>query len=101
MVYSSVRIRTGAAFHLRGAHEISHLEASIALTDNRKALIGVSRGREFATWPRGGETGYSSPVCLSHSQLQYHGRAIPGLYQNLVVLEITVDQEGARATSES
>jgi len=82
------------AFHVRGAREISSFEASIVLTDDLKALIGLSRGREFAMWPRGGTNGYSSPVCLSCPQLQYHGRAIPGLYQNLVVLEITVDEEG-------
>jgi TonB family protein len=82
------------AFRVRGAREISNCEASIILTDDLKALIGLSRGREFATWPRGGENGYSSPICLSCPQLQYHGPPIPGLYQNLVVLEITVDEEG-------
>ncbi len=82
------------AFHVRGAREISNFEAPIELTDSLKALVGVSRGREFATWPRGGENGYSSPVCLSCPQLQYHGPPIPGLYQKSVVLEITVDEEG-------
>jgi TonB family protein len=82
------------AFHVRGAREISNFEASIMLTDNLKALIGLSRGREFATWPRGGTNGYSSPICLSCPQLQYHGSPIPGLYQKFVVLEITVDEEG-------
>jgi TonB family protein len=74
------------AFHVHGAREISNFEAPIALTDDLKALIGVGRGREFATWPRGGENGYSSPIC--------HRPPIPGLYQKFVVLEITVDEEG-------
>jgi TonB family protein len=82
------------AFHVRGAREISSFEASIVLTDDLKALVSLSRGREFATWPRGGENGYSSPICLSCPQLQYHGPPIPGLYQKFVVLEITVDEEG-------
>jgi TonB family protein len=82
------------AVRVRDSHQICKFETSMPLTDDLKALVGVSRKREFASWPRGGKNGYSSPTCISCPPAQYVGAALNQRIEGTVLLEITVDEDG-------
>ncbi len=88
-----LRVRV-QAFRVRDAHPIAEFATIVAPSDDLKRLVGITAGREFANWPRGGKNGYSSPVCISCPRPQYTGRSLGRVVEGTVLLEISVDENG-------
>jgi hypothetical protein len=96
----SLRVRV-QAFRVRDAQPISEFATIVPPADDLRQLVGRTPGREFASWPRGGKNGYSSPACVSCPQPQYTGRPLGRVVEGTVVLEIRWRKTGAQGTSES
>jgi TonB family protein len=89
----SLRVRV-QAFRVRDAQPISEFATIVPLADDLRQLVGRTAGREFASWPRGGKNGCSSPACVSCPQPQYTGRPLGRVVEGTVVLEISVEEDG-------
>lgn len=73
---------------------IAQFGTTIPVTENLKALVGKNDDAEFASFPRGGKNGYSSPSCLYCPLPQFSGEVLKNIHQGTVLLDVTVDEEG-------
>jgi TonB family protein len=81
-------------FRVWDAHRISTFETSLPLSDDLRALISMPAGSEFGNWPKGGKNGYSAPTCISCPYPRYTGLVTGRNFQDMVILEISVDEDG-------
>jgi TonB family protein len=69
-------------------------ESSIPLTDKLKSLIRERPKDEFPSLPRSGEKGFSYPACIYCLQPDYTADAVHHKLEGIVVLEVTINEEG-------
>jgi TonB family protein len=82
------------AYRVADSYPIASFEASIPLTEDLKTLIGQEVKDEFASVPKAGKNGYSSPSCAYCPQPQFSDEAVKSLSQGTVLLDVTIDENG-------
>lgn len=82
------------AYRVSDSYPIASFEASVPFTADLKALAGENEEEEFATLPRSGKNGYSTPTCIYCPSPEYSTEASKHGVKGTVVLEFTVDEEG-------
>ena len=82
------------AFRVRDTHRVAKLMTSMPLTEDLKAFIGKSEKGGLTALPIAGKDGYSTPQCISCPPAAFSQQAIAHKYQGMVLLAVTVDENG-------